>query len=90
MTETKVEEELGNRVKPIFLLCFSFYLFFFSSIHLFLKKIWAKAIQLAVYIVKPYILLQNAFKLINRIVMCIRTFISRRQKRTDSLWRKSL
>ena len=89
MTETKVEEELGNRVKPYFLLCFLF-IFFFSSIHLFLKKIWGEAIQLAVYIVKPYILLQNAFKLINRIVMCIRTFISTRQKRTDSLWRKSL
>ena len=30
----------------------------------------------AVYIVKPYVLVQNAFKLINKIVKCIRTFIT--------------
>ena len=86
MAETKVEEELGNRVQPYYLLRFFIIIF----IHSFISKENMGWSNTAVYIVKPYVLVQNAFKLINKIVKCIRTFINRRQKKTDSLWRRSL
>ena len=86
MAETKVEEELGNRVQPYYLLRFFIIIF----IHSFISKENMGWSNTAVYIVKLYLLVQNAFKLINKIVKCIRTFINRRQKQTDSLWRRSL
>ena len=86
MAETKVEEELGNRVQPYYLLRFFIIIF----IHSFISKENMGWSNTAVYIVKLYLLVQNAFKLINKIVKCIRTFINRRQKKTDSLWRRSL
>ena len=82
MEETKVETGYNHIIYLLFI-----YLFF---IHSFISKENMDWSNTAVYIVKPYILVQNAFKLINKIVKCIRTFINRRQKRTDSLWRRSL
>ena len=43
MAETKVEEELGNRVQPYYLLHFFIIIFIHSFIS---KEIWAEAIQL--------------------------------------------
>ena len=43
MAETKVEEELGNRVQPYYLLRFFIIIFIHSFIS---KEIWAEAIQL--------------------------------------------